>query len=77
MRKGKKIMSNNAHSLGVNNIGSILAVFSIAFFAVSILALVVSIVRCKEINLAKSCRNASWMAFIIGIILLYLRFVLT
>ena len=70
-------MGSNTLAIGGGNMGTILSYFVIVFFAVSVLALVVSIIRCKEVNLAKSCRNASWMAFIIGIILLYLRFVLT
>ena len=70
-------MNNKAIAVGTSSINIILSIFIVTFFAVSVVALVVSIIRGKDINLAKSCRGASWMAFFIGLILLYLRFVLT
>ena len=70
-------MGNEALSIGTSSIGTILSVFIVAFFAVSVIALVLSIIRGKDANLAKSCRSSSWMAFFVGLILLYLRFVLT
>ena len=70
-------MDNEALAVGTISIGTILSVFIVAFFAVSVVALVLSIIRGKDANLAKNCRGASWMAFFVGLILLYLRFVLT
>ena len=55
---------------------TILAIFIIAFFTVSVISLFTSIVNGKVPDLATSCRKASWMAFFIGLIMLYLRFVL-
>lgn len=69
-------MGNEALTVGTSNIGTILSVFVVAFFSVSVIALVLSLIRGKDANLAKSCQNASWMAFFIGLIILYLRFVL-
>jgi len=70
-------MDNEALTIGTSSIGTILSVFIVAFFTVSVVALVLSIIRGKDASLAKSCRRASWMAFFVGLILLYLRFVLT
>ena len=56
---------------------SMLTIFIAVFFGVSATALVISLVRGSDANLSKSCRRASWMAFAIGLILLYLQFVLT
>ena len=68
---------SEALTVGTSSVGTILSVFIVAFFAVSVVALVLSLIRGKDPNLAKSCRGASWMAFFVGLILLYLRFVLT
>ena len=54
----------------------ILTLFVVAFFAVSVLALGVSVLLGKDAELSRNCRRASWMAFLIGLILLYLQFVL-
>lgn len=70
-------MDNEALAVGTSGIGTILSIFIVAFLAVSVIALVLSIVRGKDANLAKSCRSAAWMGFFVGLILLYLRFVLT
>lgn len=69
-------MVNDALTVGTGSIGTILLIFIVAFFAVSVAALVLSITRIKTVNLAKSCREAAWMGFFVGLILLYLRFVL-
>lgn len=55
----------------------ILTVFMTVFFTVSVIALAASVVWGKDANMPKNCRSGSWMAFFIGLILLYLRFVLT
>lgn len=55
----------------------ILTIFVIAFFTVSVIALGVSIFGGKDAELSKNCRSASRTAFLIGLILLYLQFVLT
>lgn len=55
----------------------ILTIFMVAFFAVSVLALGASVLLGKDAEFSKNCRSASWMAFLIGLILLYLQFVLT
>ena len=68
---------NEALTVGTSSVGTILSVFIVAFFAVSVIALVLSLIRGKDPTLAKSCRSASWMAFFVGLIILYLRFVLT
>lgn len=54
----------------------ILTVFIVAFFALSVISLAASIFNGVDATFSKSCRSASWMAFFIGLILLYLRFVL-
>ena len=54
----------------------ILTLFVVAFFAVSILALGTSVFLGKDAEFSRNCRRASWMAFLIGLILLYLQFVL-
>ena len=53
-----------------------LGIFIVLFFAVSLLSLVASVFTGGNAELSKSCRHASWMGFFIGLILLYLRFVL-
>ena len=55
---------------------SILTFFVAVFLAMAAVSLAISIVRGKDNNLANNCRRASWMAFGIGLILLYLQFVL-
>lgn len=70
-------MGNDVLTVGTSGIGTILSIFIVAFFAVSVVALVLSIIRGKDANLAKSCRSSAWMGFFVGLILLYLRFVLT
>jgi len=55
--------------------GTILQAFVVVFFAISAISLGVSIFRGQDAELSKSCRRASFMAFIIGLILLYLHFV--
>ncbi len=54
----------------------ILTVFIVAFFGLSLISLGVSLYNGGDPSFSKSCRSASWMAFLIGFILLYLRFVL-
>lgn len=56
---------------------TVLFIFMIAFFAVSVFALGMSLYNCGDRYLSKSCRSSSWTSFGIGLILLYLRFVLT
>lgn len=70
-------MNNKSLSFNTSDIGTILLIFIIAFFSISFIGLTLSIVRGKDANLAKSCRSAAWMGFFVGLILLYLRFVLT
>ena len=67
---------NDVLTADTSSIGMILYTFIVIFFALSALALVMSIIRGQDQNLAKSARSASWMSFFIGILLLYLRFVL-
>lgn len=50
-------------------------IFIVVFFAVSVVGLVASIINGKIDTLSKNCRSASRMAFIIGLILLYLSYV--
>ena len=57
--------------------GSILTIFVAVFLAMAAVSLAISIVRGKDNNLSQNCRRASWMSFAIGLILLYLQFVLT
>lgn len=60
----------------MTDVTKVLTIFVIAFFSLSVLSLGCSIIRGGDAELSKSCRSASWMGFIIGLILLYLRFVL-
>jgi Na+-driven multidrug efflux pump len=55
--------------------GTILTIFIVAFFVVSVGALIASIFHGKNTDISKNCRTASLMAFIIGLILMYLQFV--
>jgi hypothetical protein len=55
----------------------ILTIFVAVFFAVCVLAIGASVFWSKDTNISKNCRSAAWMAFLIGVILLYLHFVLT
>lgn len=55
----------------------ILTWFVVVFFALSVISLGASILNGKDAGLSKNCRSASWMAFFIGLIMLYLQFVLT
>lgn len=53
----------------------ILIIFVVVFFALSAISLGISIYYGDDITLSKNCKSTSWMAFVIGLILLYLRFV--
>lgn len=55
----------------------ILTFFVGAFFAVSLLSLGASVLLGKDVGLSRNCRSTSCMGFLIGLILLYLQFVLT
>jgi hypothetical protein len=55
---------------------TVLMIFVVAFFSLSVLSLGYSIFRGNDAEVSKNCRGASWMGFFIGLILLYLRFVL-
>ncbi len=55
---------------------TILAIFIVAFWILSLISLGVSAYKAEDPSFSKSCRSTSSMAFLIGLILLYLRFVL-
>jgi hypothetical protein len=54
----------------------ILVIFIVIFFSISGIALIVSFVA-EDKEISSHAKSAVWPAFFIGIILLYLRFVLT
>jgi len=69
--ENSEIISNDVSYLGI-----ILAIFIATFFAVSILAQLLSIIRSRDSEQAKNCRLSAWMSLFMGIFLLYLYFVL-
>lgn len=53
----------------------IFVIFIFAFFAVSVVGIIISMIYGKTESLSKNCRSSALMSFIIGLILLYLNYV--
>jgi len=53
----------------------IFVIFIFAFFAISAVGIVASMIYGKTESLSKSCRRAALMSFVIGLIILYLHYV--
>lgn len=53
----------------------VFVIFIFAFFAVTVIGIIASMINGKTESLSKNCRSAALMSFIIGLIILYLYYV--
>lgn len=56
---------------------TVFVIFIVLFLSLSVFGVVISIVRGRDTDFAKNCRKSSLFAFIISMLLLFLRFVMT